>query len=49
MFKEKNISFLSKFDNIDPTEHLNQIKLQLNHHGIKVFAENFSKLFVKLN
>ena len=49
MFKEKNIPFLSKFDNIDPTEHLNEIKLQLNHHGIKVFAENFSKLLVKLN
>ena len=49
MCKEKNISFLSHDESIDPSKHLNKIKLHLNSNGIKVFAENFSLFLVKLN
>ena len=49
MFKERNISFLSQAQNIDPSRHLNENKLDLNHYVIKVFAENFSRFLVKLN
>ena len=47
--KEKNISFLSHDESIDPGKHLNESKLHLSSNGIKVFAENFSRFLVKLN
>ena len=49
MCKERNISFLSNDESIDPSKHLNESKLHLNSNGIKVFAENFSRFLVKLN
>ena len=49
MCKEKNISFLSHDESIDPSKHLNESKLHLNSSGIKIFAENFSRFLVKLN
>ena len=49
MFKERNISFLSHDESIDPCKHLNESKLHLNSNGIKIFAENFSRFLVKLN
>ena len=47
--KERNISFLSHDESIDPSKHLNESKLHLNSNGIKIFAENFSRFLVKLN
>ena len=47
--KERNISFLSHDESIDPSKHLNESKLHLNSSGIKIFAENFSKFLGKLN
>ena len=47
--KERNISFLSHDESIDPSKHLNESKLHLNNSGIKIFAENFSRFLVKLN
>ena len=41
MCKERNISFLSYDESIDPSKHLNKSKLHLNSTGIKDFAENF--------
>ena len=49
MFKERNISFLSHDESIDPSKHLNKSKLHLNSNGIKIFTENFSRFLVKLN
>ena len=49
MCKERNISFLSHDESIDPSKHLNKSKLHLNSSGIKIFAENFSRFLVKLN
>ena len=49
MCKERNISFLSHDESIDPSKHLNESKLHLNKSGIKIFAENFSRFLVKLN
>ena len=49
MCKERNISFLSHDESIDPSKHLNESKLHLNSSGIKIFAENFSRFLVKLN
>ena len=49
MFNERNISFLSHNESIDPSKHLNESKLHLNSDGIKIFAENFSRFLVKLN
>ena len=49
MCKERKISFLSHDESIDPSKHLNENKLHLNSNGIKIFAENFSRLLVKLN
>ena len=49
MCKERNISFLSHDESIDPSKHLNERKLHLNSNGIKIFAENFSRFLVKLN
>ena len=49
MCKERNISFLSHYESIGPSKHLNESKLHLNSNGIKVFAENFSKILAKLN
>ena len=49
MSEEKNISFLSHDESIDPSKHLNESKLHLNSNGIKIFAENFSRFLVKLN
>ena len=49
MCKERNISFLSHDESIDPSKHLNKSKLHLNNSGIKIFAENFSRFLVKLN
>ena len=49
MCKERNISFLSHDESIDPSKHLNESKRHLNSNGIKVFAENFSRFLVKLN
>ena len=49
MCKERNISFLSHDESIDPSKHLNESKLHLNNSGIKIFTENFSRFLVKLN
>ena len=49
MCKERNISFLSHDESIDPSKHLNESKLHLNSSGIRIFAENFSRFLVKLN
>ena len=49
MCKERNISFLSHDESIDPSKHLNESKLHINSNGIKVFAEIFSRFLVKLN
>ena len=49
MCKERNISFLSHDESIDPNRHLNESKLHLNSNGIKIFAKNFSRFLVKLN
>ena len=49
MCKERNISFLSHDESIDPSKHLNKSKLHLNNRGIKIFAENVSRFLVKLN
>ena len=49
MCKERNISFPSHDESIDPSKHLNESKLHLNSNGIKIFAENFSRFLVKLN
>ena len=49
MCKERNISFLSHDESIDPSKHLNESKLHLNSNDVKVFAENFSRFLVKLN
>ena len=49
MCMERNISFLSHDESIDPSKHLNESKLHLNNSGIKTFAENFSRFLVKLN
>ena len=46
--KERNISFFSHDESIDPSKHLNESTLHLNNNGIKVF-ENFSRFLVKLN
>ena len=47
--KERNISFLSHDESIDPSKHLNESKLHLNSSGIRIFAKNFSRFLVKLN
>ena len=49
MSEEKNISFLSHDESIDPSKHLNESKLHLNKHGIKIFAEDFSRFLAKRN
>ena len=49
MCKERNISFLSHDESIDPSKRLNERKLHLNSNGIKIFLENFSRFLVKLN
>ena len=49
MCKERNISFLSHDESINPSKHLNESKLHLNINGIKIFAEHFSRFLVKLN
>ena len=41
MCKERNISFFSHDESIDPSKHLNESKLHLNSNGIKILAENF--------
>ena len=45
MFKEGKIPFIAHCKNINSSD----IKLHLNHNGIKVFAENFSVFFNKFN
>ena len=49
MCKERNISFLSHAESIDPSKHLNESKLHLNSNSIKIFTENFFRFLVKLN
>ena len=49
MCKERNISFLSHDESIDPSKHLNESKLHLNSNGIKIFAENFTRFLIRLN
>ena len=49
MCKERNISFPSHDESIDPSKHLNVSKLHFNSNGIKIFAESFSRFLVKLN
>ena len=46
---KQNIPFISHTENIYPGKHLNESKLHLNHHGIKLFPGSFSKFLVKLN
>ena len=41
MFKERNISFLSHDESIDPSKHLNESKLHLNSNGIKIFTDSW--------
>ena len=47
--KERNISFLSHDESIDPSKCLNESKLHLNSNDIKIFTENFSRFLAKLN
>ena len=42
MCKERKIPFIAHSENIDPSKHLTESKLHLNHNGIKVFTKNFS-------
>ena len=49
MCKERNISFLSHDESIDPRQHLNKSKLHSNSNGVKIFAENVSRFLVKIN
>ena len=49
MCKERNISFLSHDEGIDPSKHFNKSKLHSNSNGIKAFLEIFSRFLVKLN
>ena len=49
MCKERNLSFLSHDETIDPRKNLKESKLHLNSNGIKIFAEFFSRFLVKLN
>ena len=49
MFKEEKISFIAHCKNINSSKQLSDIKLHLNHNGIKVFAENFSVFLNKFN
>ena len=49
MCKESNISFISHDESTDSIEHFNESKLHLNSNGIKIFAESFPRLLVKLN
>ena len=49
MCQEINIPILSHVKNSDPSKHLNESKLHLNHHAIKDFTGNFYKFLVKLN
>ena len=41
MFKERNISFLSHDESIDPSKYLNESKLHLNSNGIKIFTDSW--------
>ena len=49
MCKERNISFPFLGENNVLSKHLDESKFHLKNHGIKVFAENFSRFLVKLN
>ena len=49
MGKESNISFISHDQSTDSIKHFNESKLHLTSNGIKVFAESFPRLLVKLN
>ena len=49
MCKERNISFLSHDETIDPSKHSNESKLHLSSNGIKIFAENFSRFLLTEN
>ena len=49
MCKERNISFFSHDESIDPSKYLNDSKLHLNSNGIKICAENFSRFLAKRN
>ena len=49
MCKERDISFLSHDESIDPSKHFNKTKLHFNSNSIKNFAESFSRFLVKLN
>ena len=49
MCKERNVSFLSLDESIDPGKQLNKSKLHLNSNGVKISAENFSRFLVMLN
>ena len=49
MCKESNISFISHDESTDSIKHFNESKLHLNSNGIKIFAESFPRLLVKLN
>ena len=47
--QEGNIPFLFHSDIIEPSKHLNKSKLHFNIQGMRVFAENISDFFTKLN
>ena len=49
MCAERNIPFISHSESIDCSKHLNESKLHLNFHGVKVFAENFSTFLTKFD
>ena len=49
MCAERNIPFISHSESIDCSKHLNESKLHLNFHGVKVFAENFSAFLTKFD
>ena len=49
MSAERNIPFISHSESIDCSKHLNESKLHLNFHGVKVFEENFSAFLTKFD
>ena len=41
MCKERNITFLSHDESIDPSKHLNKSKLRSNNNGINICRKRF--------
>ena len=49
MCKQRRLPYISHYETIDPSKHLNQSNLHLNSYGIRVFGENFSNFLFKCN